>query len=195
MQLLSRALVVGALLAGAGAPASSAAGYAAPRQDDGMILSFDHPCYRSYTLWEVRRAARIAYRHRKVPTGSVAALRRFARCARPPSTPRAAGRLWRFIRAAWKARYAPPMSTAIASWYVAAGGPIACGGNSYALGVANKTLPCGTRLEVCYTSCVQAVVFDRGPYIEGRDLDLSGAVKNAIGFPDGVATIRYRVLN
>jgi rare lipoprotein A (peptidoglycan hydrolase) len=88
-----------------------------------------------------------------------------------------------------------PMSEAVASWYVAAGGPIACGGDSYALGVANKTLPCGTRLEVCYTSCVRAVVFDRGPYIEGRDLDLSGAVRDAIGFPDGVATVRYRVLN
>ena len=192
MQSLKRASVVALISAGL-VPATLDAGIASARPD-GMILSFDHPCYRSYTLGDFRRAARIAYRHQRVAEGSSKALRRFERCQRPPSTPRAARRLWRSLRAAWEARFAPPMDTAIASWYVAAGGPIACGGNSYALGVANKTLPCGTRLEVCYTSCVQAVVFDRGPYIEGRDLDLSGAVKSAIGFPDGVAPVRYRVL-
>ena len=85
------------------------------------------------------------------------------------------------------------MSSAVASWYVAAGGPIACGGDSYAMGVANRTLPCGTRVEICYASCVEAVVFDRGPFIAGRDFDLSGAVKDATGFPDGVASIRYRI--
>jgi rare lipoprotein A (peptidoglycan hydrolase) len=86
------------------------------------------------------------------------------------------------------------MSTALASWYVAAGGPIACGGDSYAMGVANRTLPCGTRLMICFRACVDAIVFDRGPYVFSRDLDLSQQVANAIGFPNGVAAIRYRVL-
>lgn len=88
----------------------------------------------------------------------------------------------------------PAMRRALASWYVAAGGPIACGGSSYRLGVANRTLPCGTRVRVCYWRCVTAVVFDRGPYVWPREFDLSGAVRYAVGFPDGVATIRYRVL-
>jgi rare lipoprotein A (peptidoglycan hydrolase) len=91
-------------------------------------------------------------------------------------------------------RRQPPMQTALASWYLAAGGPIACGGDSFALGVANRTLPCGTRLEICYRRCVQAIVFDRGPYVYPRDFDLSEAVKDATGFPDGVATIRWRRL-
>jgi hypothetical protein len=81
-----------------------------------------------------------------------------------------------------------------ASWYVAAGGPIACGGDSFALGVASRTLACGTRLEVCYRRCVDAIVFDFGPGIASRRMDLSGAVRAATGFPDGVATVRYRVL-
>jgi len=102
-----RRTVVAVALLASSALASPAAGYAAPRQDDGMILSFDRPCYRSYTLWEFRRAARIAYRHQRVAEGSSKALRRFERCQRPPSTPRAAGRLWRSLRAAWEARYAP----------------------------------------------------------------------------------------
>ena len=90
-------------------------------------------------------------------------------------------------------RHVVTWSRALASWYYAEGGPIACGGNSYAMGVANRTLPCGTRLVVCFVRCVQAVVFDRGPYVYPRDFDLSQQVANAVGFT-GVATIRYRVL-
>jgi hypothetical protein len=59
--------------------------------------------------------------------------------------------------------------TALASWYVSDGGPIACGGDSYAMGVANRTLPCGTKLVVCFQRCVHAIVFDRGPYVFPRD--------------------------
>lgn len=84
-----------------------------------------------------------------------------------------------------------PFSTALASWYYAAGGPIACGGDSYALGVANRTLPCGTRLIICFARCARAIVFDRGPYVYPREFDLSQQVADATGF-SGVATIRWR---
>lgn len=84
--------------------------------------------------------------------------------------------------------------TALSSWYYSAGLPIACPDmDSYAMGVANRTLPCGTRLVVCFVRCVQAVVFDRGPYVWPRSMDLSQQVAQAVGF-DGVATVRYRVV-
>jgi rare lipoprotein A len=61
------------------------------------------------------------------------------------------------------------------------------------LGVANKTLPCGTWVRVCAERCRNVRVIDRGPYVEGRDFDLTEATAYAVGFPieAGVATIRY----
>ncbi len=53
--------------------------------------------------------------------------------------------------------------------------------------VAHKTLPCGTRLRVCYQRrCVRATVRDRGPYIAGRDYDLDRRVQLALRMPFGV---------
>jgi rare lipoprotein A (peptidoglycan hydrolase) len=59
------------------------------------------------------------------------------------------------------------------------GGSGACGGGSW--GVANKTLPCHTRLTICAAHCVQVSVTDRGPYIAGREFDLTTDVANAVG--------------
>lgn len=53
------------------------------------------------------------------------------------------------------------------------------------MGVANKTLPCGTHVRVCLNRsgpCVDVTVVDRGPYIAGREFDLTEATANAIGF-------------
>lgn len=73
-----------------------------------------------------------------------------------------------------------------ASWY-APGGSLACGG-SYdpgTLGVANKTLPCGTEVTLRYGSrSVTVPVIDRGPYVAGREYDLTQATKDQLGFPD-----------
>ncbi len=46
---------------------------------------------------------------------------------------------------------------------------------------AHKTLPFGTTLEVCYEGCVNVRINDRGPFIEGRDLDLAQGAADAIG--------------
>ena len=62
---------------------------------------------------------------------------------------------------------------------------MACGGqlSSNTLGVANKTLPCGTLVTLHYGShTVRVPVVDRGPYVEGREFDLTEATKNALGF-------------
>ncbi len=73
-----------------------------------------------------------------------------------------------------------------ASWY-GGGGSLACGGSlsSSTLGVANKTLPCGTLVTLRYNGrSVRVPVVDRGPYVEGREFDLTEATKQALGFGD-----------
>jgi len=73
-----------------------------------------------------------------------------------------------------------------ASWY-GGGGGLACGGSltSSTLGVANKTLPCGTLVTLRYNGhTVRVPVIDRGPYVAGREFDLTEATKHALGFGD-----------
>jgi hypothetical protein len=73
-----------------------------------------------------------------------------------------------------------------ASWY-GGGGGLACGGSltNSTLGVANKTLPCGTLVTLRYHgNVVRVPVIDRGPYVAGRDFDLTEATKRALGFGD-----------
>jgi rare lipoprotein A len=76
---------------------------------------------------------------------------------------------------------------ALASWYDDAGNT-ACGFHA-GLGVANRTLPCGTKVTLRYGSrTVRAVVDDRGPYAGGRDWDLNQNTAAALGF-GGVGTV------
>jgi hypothetical protein len=73
-----------------------------------------------------------------------------------------------------------------ASWY-GGGGGLACGGTltDSTLGVANKTLPCGTLVTLRYDGrSVRVPVIDRGPYVAGREYDLTAATKSALGFGD-----------
>lgn len=64
--------------------------------------------------------------------------------------------------------------------------------NHQALTCAHKTLPFGTVLRLEYQGRqVKVRVTDRGPYIKGRDLDLSWAAAKALGMIDtGVARVR-----
>ncbi len=71
------------------------------------------------------------------------------------------------------------------------GNGVACGGTltPSTIGVAHKTLPCGTKVRIRYHgNTVVAPVIDRGPYVAGRDYDLTEAVRNRLGF-GGVGTI------
>jgi hypothetical protein len=73
-----------------------------------------------------------------------------------------------------------------ASWY-GAGGELACGGSltSSTLGVANRTLPCGTLVRLRYRGrSVRVPVVDRGPFVAGREFDLTPATRLALGFGD-----------
>jgi rare lipoprotein A (peptidoglycan hydrolase) len=67
------------------------------------------------------------------------------------------------------------------------GGALACGGTLQpgTLGVAHKHLPCGTRVRLRYRGRSLTVpVVDRGPYVGGRDFDLTAATKARLRFPD-----------
>lgn len=71
------------------------------------------------------------------------------------------------------------------------GNGVACGGTLMpgTMGVAHKTLPCGTKVKLRYHGrSVTVPVIDRGPYVAGRDYDLTEAVKVRLGFP-GVGTV------
>ena len=73
----------------------------------------------------------------------------------------------------------------LASWYALYGSRTACGQTLTAgtLGVAHKTLPCGTMVTFRYGSReVTVPVIDRGPYAGGREWDLTGATAHALGF-------------
>ncbi len=53
------------------------------------------------------------------------------------------------------------------------------------MGVANKTLPCGSQVTLRYGDRTLSVrVIDRGPYVAGREFDLTEATKRALGFGD-----------
>ena len=74
-----------------------------------------------------------------------------------------------------------------ASWYGPGffGNRTACGQTltPSSWGVAHRTLPCGTVLQITYRGqTVSTPVIDRGPYVSGRELDLASAVAVALGF-------------
>ena len=88
-------------------------------------------------------------------------------------------------------------NVSIASVFTDYGLPIACGGNLHVpqLGVANKTLPCGTQVLFLYNGrAVKVPVIDRGPYIAGREWDLTGATAEALRFP-GLGPIQWRIVS
>ena len=80
---------------------------------------------------------------------------------------------------------------ALASWY-GEGQALACGGHLTPgmMGVAHKSLPCGTKVTIRYRGRqVRVPVVDRGPYAGGREFDLGPGVRAALHF-DGVGTVQ-----
>ena len=70
--------------------------------------------------------------------------------------------------------------------------------NAYGKSVAHKWLPFGTKLRVTNQSNGKSVIVrvnDRGPYIAGRDLDLSYGAFSSIASPSqGVTRICYSMI-
>ena len=67
------------------------------------------------------------------------------------------------------------------------GNATACGGRltPSTMGVAHKTLPCGSKVTLRYRGRTVTVrVIDRGPFAGNREYDLTAATKHRLGFPD-----------
>ena len=74
-----------------------------------------------------------------------------------------------------------------ASWYGPGlyGGQLSCGGTLDAgdMGVAHRSLPCGTKVTLRHQGRVVRVpVIDRGPYVGGREYDLTEATAQRLKF-------------
>ncbi len=93
--------------------------------------------------------------------------------------------------------FSSPMRSAGATWYGPGlyGNSTACGQTLRpgTVGVAHKTLPCGTTLKFAYHGrYLVTKVIDRGPYTEGYDFDLTNGARHALDF-EGVDRVRYAV--
>lgn len=129
--------------------------------------------WSTLTSTHTGRAGRFRLRYTPHRAGSERVRLRFAGDASDPGAHRALGRLNVYRLAG-------------ASWY-GGGGGLACGGQltSTTMGVANKTLPCGSHVILRYGErTVRVRVIDRGPYVAGREFDLTEATKRALGFGD-----------
>ena len=86
---------------------------------------------------------------------------------------------------------------AYASWYGPGlyGNRTGCGGTLDAgrLGVAHKSLPCGTMVTFKHGDReVRVPVIDRGPYVWGREYDLTAATAQRLGFEGHGAILATR---
>ncbi|MFN8161041.1 MAG: peptidoglycan-binding protein [Solirubrobacterales bacterium] len=89
------------------------------------------------------------------------------------------------------------MKRAGATWYGPGlyGNHTACGQVLHrdTIGVAHRTLPCGTPVTFAYHGHYAiAVVIDRGPYSKGNDWDLTNGLRELLGF-EGRDEVRYAV--
>ncbi len=90
-----------------------------------------------------------------------------------------------------------PMRFAGATWYGPGlyGRHTACGETltPTIIGVAHKTLPCGTAIKLVYGGrSLVTTVIDRGPYSPGNSFDLTNGARRALGF-SGANRLRYAV--
>jgi len=130
--------------------------------------------WRTLTSTRTGRWGGFDLRYAPSGTGAQSLRVRFTGDARNTPASRYAGRVTAF-------------RPSLASWFTDAGAT-ACGFHAY-YGVANKSLPCGTKVTFRYGGrSVTATVEDRGPYVGGREWDLNQNTAAALGF-GGVGTV------
>lgn len=156
------------------------AGRVRPVQPGRLVVLQRVRGHRWVTIARTRttRGGRYVLRHRT--RGSVSAPLR-VRVAGAPGRSRRTRRIGRL----------EAFRPALASWY-GEGQALACGGRLTPgmMGVAHKSLPCGTRVTIRYRGRrVRVPVVDRGPYSGGREFDLGPGVRAALRF-DGVGTVQ-----
>jgi rare lipoprotein A len=91
--------------------------------------------------------------------------------------------------------------TGLASWYAPGlEGHKTASGEIYSgefLTAAHMTLPMNTRVKVTNRRNGRSVILrinDRGPFVKGRVIDLSGAAAGKIGMKNGVSPVRIKIL-
>ena len=71
--------------------------------------------------------------------------------------------------------------------------------NMHSMTAAHRSLPFGTKVRVCNASnkrCVNVRINDRGPFVHGRDSDLSRAAAEVIGLRSaGVGQVTIHRIN
>jgi len=160
--------------------ATPATGVARQAQMGGRIVvlqALGHRGWRAIAAARTGARGRFRLRYRADRIGSELLRVRFVGASGEDGSERAVG---------WLNVY----RLAEASWY-GGEGELACGGwlTSATMGVANKTLPCGTLVTLHYDGrTVRVPVIDRGPYVAGREYDLTEATKRALGF-EGVGEV------
>lgn len=129
---------------------------------EGVVTTRTRANGRFAVRWTPRSAGDFSYRVRALPseksTGDASLRRKFSA-----------------LRPGHASYYGPGLY----------GNGVACGGTltPSTRGVAHKYLPCGTRVTLQYGNrTVVARVIDRGPYIAGRDWDLTEQTRNDLGF-------------
>ena len=96
----------------------------------------------------------------------------------------------------WSLEPKSGIQLSVASVFRDYGYGLACGGvlGRDQLGVAHKTAPCGTPVTFTYGGRrITVPVIDRGPYIAGREWDLTGATADALAFP-GLGQIQWSLV-
>jgi len=129
---------------------------------EGLVTTRTRANGRFRVAWKPRSSGDYSYRVRMMPgaqsTGDASLTRKFSA-----------------LRPGHASYYGPGLY----------GNGVACGGTLLPTtrGVANKSLPCGTKVTLQYGNrTVVARVIDRGPYVAGRDWDLTEQTKKDLGF-------------
>lgn len=123
--------------------------------------------WRTLGVARTHRNGRFGIRYRVRGTGATPLRVAFAGNRRARAASAAAGRI-------------VALAPMVASWYYDAGNT-ACGFHA-TYGVANRTLPCGTKVTLSYGGrTVVATVDDRGPYVYGRSFDLNQTTARYLG--------------
>ncbi len=130
--------------------------------------------WQTLAIGRTRRNGHFGIRYRVHGLGATSLRVRFSGSRRARAVSAAAGKI-------------VALAPIVASWYYDAG-DTACGFHA-TYGVANRTLPCGTKVTLSYGGrTIVATVDDRGPYVYGRTFDLNQNTARFLGMW-GVGTV------
>jgi rare lipoprotein A len=166
----------------------------APAQDAGQTIEIERSGHQTGWMWTPTVQARIGSDGTFSAVWQTNHIGRFAIRAVLAGTRQARNNGGATASSDWPTVTITVYRPSIATWYGGNGvwgSTTACGEvlHKNTLGVANRTLPCGTQVALYYRGKTIVVpVIDRGPYANGADWDLTHATARLLSM-DGVAHI------